>query len=67
MLKKTTPLNKAIELGKKCQQQNNCCKHGSGFLAKGDLEKISKFMKISQDELKEKYLQEKQLKVPLLI
>ena len=58
MLTKTTSLKKALELGKKCQRQNNCCRHGSGFLAKGDLEKIAKFMKIDIEELKKKYLAE---------
>ena len=58
MITKSTPLKEIIELGKECSRKNNCCKYGSGCLAEGDAEKIAKFLKISVNELKEKYLEE---------
>jgi Fe-S-cluster containining protein len=56
-----TPLKEVLELGEVCSRKNNCCKHGSGFLAEGDLDKISKFLKLDKEELKKKFLVEKEL------
>ena len=55
-----TPLNKILELGSVCSQNNNCCKHGSGFLVEGDAERIAKFLKITDAKLKKDYLEEKE-------
>ena len=55
------PLKEVIKLGKTCQRRNNCCKHGSGFLIPEDLDKIANELKLTQDELKKKFLEEKEL------
>ena len=55
-----TPRDEILELGKVCSRKNNCCKHGSGFLVDGDAKKIAKFLKISEKQLKDKYLEEKE-------
>ena len=55
-----TPLKKILELGKVCNRNNNCCKHGSGFLVEEDIIKIAKHLKISEENLKKKYLEEKE-------
>ncbi len=56
-----TPLKKILELGNVCNRNNNCCKHGSGFLVGDDLKNIAKFLKISEEELKGKFLDEKEM------
>jgi len=55
---KETALKEILELGKTCSQKNNCCKHGSGCLAKDDLKNIAKFLGVSEEKLKKKYLEE---------
>ncbi|MEA2037383.1 MAG: YkgJ family cysteine cluster protein [Nanoarchaeota archaeon] len=60
-IKKQTTLSEVLNLGKECDRNNNCCKHGSGFLAHDDLSKIAQFLSITPEELKEKYLDEKEL------
>ena len=57
MIEKSTPLAKALELGKECKKCGHCCKHGTGFLVKGDVPKVAKFLGISEKKLKEKYLE----------
>ena len=44
-----------------CEQCNHGCKLGSGFLAKGDKEKIASFLKIDVKELEKKYLEKLRL------
>ena len=56
-----TKLNEIEELGKKCDRKNNCCRHGSGFLFNDDLKKISKFLKITDEQLKKQFLEEKEV------
>lgn len=60
-IKKQTPLSKILELGKKCDRKNNCCKHGSGFLCNDDLKNIAKHLGTTEKEVTEKYLEEKEL------
>lgn len=50
-IKKTTPLRKILELGKACKRCGHCCIYGTGFLTKGDIERIAWFLKISKKEL----------------
>jgi len=57
-LTKDTPLKDVLELGKECSMCGYCCRHGSGFLAREDLQKIADFLKITKEELQEKYLDE---------
>ena len=56
-----THLKEILELGNACSRKNNCCKHGSGFLIGDDLKNISKFLKIDEERLEKKYLEEKDL------
>src|SRR3989338_3807572 len=56
-----TKLSEILNLGKKCGRKNNCCKYGSGCLVDDDLKNIAKFLKISEEELIKKYLEEKEL------
>ncbi len=60
MINANTPREKVLELGMHCSRKNNCCKHGSGFLAKGDLEKISGLLKMSEEEVRGKFVVEKE-------
>ena len=57
MITKKTPLKKIIELGGECKKCGNCCKFGSGYLINDDISKIAKFLGVSEEELKEKYLE----------
>ena len=48
-------------MGHDCMQCAHCCSHGSGFLINDEAKKIAEFLKITEKELKEKYLEEKEL------
>ncbi|MEK6891978.1 MAG: YkgJ family cysteine cluster protein [Nanoarchaeota archaeon] len=63
MITKTTPLKEVLELAAPCQCNscNHGCKFGSGALAGDDAKNISKFLKISEEELKNNFLEEKEL------
>jgi len=61
LIKKQTSLSKILGLGKKCDRKNNCCKHGSGFLCNDDLKDIAKHLGITEKELQDKYLEEKEM------
>ena len=53
MITKHTPLKEVLELAAPCQCNscNHGCKFGSGALAGDDAKNISKFLKISEEEL----------------
>jgi len=59
MIRKETPLKDILEITPacSCNQCNHGCKMGSGSLIDGDVKKIAKFLKISEKELKKKYLE----------
>jgi Fe-S-cluster containining protein len=61
MIKKDTPADDVLCHGKKCDRKNHCCKMGSGFLIKDDLDKIAEFLKISVDGLKDIHLDDVEL------
>jgi len=63
MITKTTPLKEVLELAAPCQCSScsHGCKFGSGALAGEDSNNISKFLKISEEELKNNFLEEKEL------
>ena len=48
---KATPLKKILEIGRVCARCGNCCRYGSGFLVKGDIERIAWYLKLSEKEL----------------
>lgn len=53
------------ELEKKalpCDQCGHCCRFGSGYLTEHDVEHIAEYLQITQDTLRERYLEQ----VPLL-
>ena len=54
-----TPESRVIELGRiNCGGCVHCCRFGGGFLGKQDAQKIARFLRITEKELKEKYLEE---------
>jgi Fe-S-cluster containining protein len=57
-LTKDTPLKMLRELGKDCKKCGHCCSHGTGMLIPEDIPRIARLLAISEDELKEKYLDE---------
>jgi len=57
-LTKDTPLKILRELGKDCKQCGHCCSHGAGMLIQEDIPKIARLLGISEDKLKEKYVDE---------
>jgi Fe-S-cluster containining protein len=57
VITKSASLSKVLELGKECRKCGHCCKHGTGFLVSDDAKKIAKFLGISEEELKKKYLE----------
>ena len=63
MIRKNTPLREVLELAAPCQCNacNHGCKFGSGALAGDDSKNIAKFLKISEGELKQQFLEEKEL------
>ena len=60
IISKNTPLSEVLALSSPCMCDscNNGCKHGSGILIGNDRENIAKFLKITEKELDEKYLEE---------
>ena len=60
MINRDTQLKEALKLAPpcRCEACSHGCKYGSGLLAKGDEEKLAAFLKISEKELKEKFLEE---------
>jgi len=62
-LKKDSSLKEALKLAKacSCEKCTTGCRVGSGFLVDGDEKKIAKFLHISVEELKEKYLEKREV------
>ncbi len=60
IITKNTPKNDILEIAPACacKQCQHGCRYGSGILAKGDLEELSAFLKMTTDETKEKFLEE---------
>ena len=60
MISKNTSLKEVLKLAPACQCEacSHGCRYGSGLLAKGDEKKLASFLKISEKELKEKFLEE---------
>ena len=63
MITKNTPLKEVLSLAAPCQCDscNHGCKFGSGALAGYDSKRISKFLNISEYQLKKDFLEEKEL------
>lgn len=58
IISKKTPKKRVLELGKRCDKSNHCCSYTTGFLAEDDATQIAQFLGISEEELKEKFLDE---------
>lgn len=60
MISKNTPLKEVLKLAHpcRCDACSNGCRYGSGFLAGNDAKDLAKFFGISEEELKQKYLEE---------
>ncbi len=54
---KHTPEKEVIRLASDCGLCGKCCQYGSGFLAQGDFARIAKFLRITEKQLKERYLE----------
>ena len=60
MITKNTPLKQILKLAPacKCEACSHGCRYGSGLLAKGDEKKLASYLNISEEQLKEKFLEE---------
>lgn len=58
IISKKTPKERVLELGKVCDMSNHCCSFTTGFLAEDDAKIIAEHLNISEEELKEKFLNE---------
>ena len=60
MIRKNTHLKEVLKLAPpcRCEACSHGCKYGSGLLAKGDEKRLASYLKISEKELKEKFLEE---------
>ena len=63
MIHKNTTLKEVLKLAApcRCHACNNGCKYGSGSLAGDDAKNIAKFLGISEEELKKRFLEEVEL------
>jgi len=50
-------LKEVLKNQEPCKQCGKCCEYGSGFLIEEDAKKIAEFLNISEEKLKEKYLE----------
>lgn len=58
MITKKSSLKEVLKIGEKCNKCGSCCRYGTGFLAPGDLKKISERLGIPEEDVKKKYLDE---------
>jgi Fe-S-cluster containining protein len=54
-----TPKEAVLKLGEtKCKGCVHCCRYGSGALVESEAKKIAKFLRLTEEELKQKFLEE---------
>ena len=58
MITKNTLLKEVLRLGETCKRCGHCCQYGSGVLADKDIKNIAHFLMITEEELKQGYLEE---------
>lgn len=58
MIEKKTSLKEILKISSECKKCGSCCRYGAGFLIGDDLKNIAKSLKIKEEEVKEKYLEE---------
>lgn len=57
MINQKSTLKDVLKNQEPCKKCGKCCEYGSGFLVEDEIKKIAKFLKIKEEELKEKYLE----------
>lgn len=58
IITKDTPLAVIERIGAECKRCNSCCKYDSGIVLAGDIPRIAKHLKLTEDKFKEEYLVE---------
>ncbi|MFO7711199.1 MAG: YkgJ family cysteine cluster protein [Candidatus Woesearchaeota archaeon] len=58
MVKKQTPRETILELGKECRNCGRCCQYTSGYVLPADIRPIAEYLGITEEELKDRYLEE---------
>ena len=61
LISRDTPKKTVLELGKaecKAAKCSFCCTYGSGILEASDIPRIAKFLRLTEEELKERHLDE---------
>jgi len=53
-----TSKEEVLKKAQDCQKCGHCCKYSSGYMADDDSEKMAKFLGITEEELKNKFLEE---------
>lgn len=57
MIKRNSLLKEVLKNQQPCELCGKCCEYGSGFLIDEDLKRIAEFLKITEEELENKYLE----------
>ncbi len=58
LISKNTPKEVVLGIGKSCDRCGNCCKFNAGYVLNEEIPRIASYLKISEEELKDKYLDE---------
>ena len=61
MISRLTPKEEILKLGEECERCGHCCTYGSGFVLPEDIKQMSKGLKESPAEIKERYLDEHEI------
>lgn len=59
MITKDTTKGAVLGIASDCKQCGNCCKYGSGYVLESEIIPISDSFNMSEDEFKQKYMEEK--------
>jgi hypothetical protein len=57
-IRKDVKLKDVLQISEQCNRCGSCCKYGTGFLVGDDLKNIAKELKMNEEEVKEKYIEE---------
>ncbi|MBN1155976.1 YkgJ family cysteine cluster protein [Candidatus Woesearchaeota archaeon] len=60
MISRKTPLKKVLKLGKSCKCCGHCCSFTSGTLLDEDVKRIAKFLRMTEEEFKNKFTEEQE-------
>jgi Fe-S-cluster containining protein len=56
IISRKTPKELVLQRGTDCRKDNHCCRYSTGYLIDEDHKRLAEFLKISESELKERYL-----------